>query len=86
MYKIELKPSIAKDIRKIPQAFLSKIDEAISKLVEDPLPENPKKLQGYQDYYRLRVGMYRVIYKVGKKIEIITIIKIGHRKEAYKFF
>lgn len=86
MYKIELKSSIAKDIRKIPQAFLSKIDEAIAKLAEDPIPSQSKKIQGYKDYYRLRVGIYRVIYRVGKKIEVITIIKIGHRKEVYNSF
>ena len=86
MYKIELKKSVFKDIRDIPQVFLKKIEEAIQKLSENPFSPESKKIQGYTDYYRIRVGMYRIIYRVEKKIEIVTIIKVGHRKEIYRNF
>lgn len=86
MFKIELKSSIEKDIRKIPQAFLVKIDQAIQKLAQNPLPKNSQKMRGYNDYYRLKVGVYRIIYRFNHKVEIIFIIKIGHRKEIYRKF
>lgn len=86
MYKIELKSSIAKDMRKIPDAFLLKIDEAITELSQNPIPKASKKMRGYKDYYRLKVGVYRIIYKLNKTIEIVFIMKIGHRKEIYRFF
>ncbi len=84
MYKIELKASVLKDIRKIPDVFLTKIETAISQLAKDPIPKQAKKIRGYSGHYRLRIGMYRVVYRVQKKIEIVTIIKIAHRKNVYK--
>jgi mRNA interferase RelE/StbE len=83
-YRIELKNSVLKDIRRIPQGMLLRIREAIESLAENPLPTKSKKIQGYDDYYRIRIGQYRVVYHIGKKIRIITIIKIGHRKDVYK--
>jgi len=55
-------------------------------LVKNPevLKNNIKKLGGIKDdYYRLRVGNYRVIFKKEEKELIIIIIRIGHRKEIY---
>lgn len=76
MYKMFVKKSVLKDIRKIPTAFLSKIESVISNLAETPLPSGVKKVQGYSDYYRIRVGMYRVVYRVQEEIEIVTIFKV----------
>lgn len=86
MYKIEFKASVLKDIRRIPQVFLEKIELAINGLSKNPLPKGVKKVQGYDKFYRLRVGMYRVVYSLGDKVKIITIIKIGHQKEVYRGF
>jgi len=58
----------------------------IKVLSADPeiLANNIKKLKGmYQDYNRLRVGDYRVIYSREKERFLIIIIRIGHRKEIY---
>lgn len=84
MFKIEFKNSVFKDIRRIPRMFLMKIESAINQLAKNPIPKQSKKIEGYQDYYRIRVGMYRVIYRVQKKIEIVTITKIRHRKDVYR--
>jgi mRNA interferase RelE/StbE len=54
---------------------------------EDPniLKNNIIKLAGTkEDYYRLRVGNYRVIYEKKEKELIILIIRIGHRREVYQ--
>jgi len=84
MYKIKFKASVLKDIRKIPQVFLEKIEVTIAELSKTPLPDRVRKIQGYDKFYRLRVGMYRVVYSIEDEIKIITIIKIGHRKEVYQ--
>ena len=86
MYKIEFKKSVLKDILKTPKAFLEKIEKAINEVAKNPTPTQSKKIQGRVDHYRIRVGMYRVVYKVEKKIEIVTVVKVGHRKEVYRFF
>ena len=56
---------------------------AIADLEEDPKPVGYKKLKG-RDGYRIRVGDYRIIYKVFDSELIIDIITLGHRKDIYK--
>jgi len=46
----------------------------------DPHPLVSRRLTGYDDVYRVRVGMYRVIYSVSGRKLIVIILKIGHRK------
>ena len=43
-----------------------------------------KKLAGYSDRYRLRVGDYRIIYEIADEQLIILVVGVGHRREAYR--
>jgi mRNA interferase RelE/StbE len=43
-----------------------------------------KKLAGYSDRYRLRVGDYRIIYEIADEQLIILAVGVGHRREAYR--
>jgi len=84
-YKIVILPSVAKDIRRFPLYVLENLDARIATLSYDPFPPHSRKLEGTEgDYYRLRAGQYRIIYEVAKTIRILTIVKIGHRKDVYK--
>jgi len=63
---------------------LKKIQLAIDALSENPHPVGNKKLKGeYQNFYRIRIGDYRVLYSIKDKIKIIDIRQIGHRKDIY---
>lgn len=84
LFRIVLKKSIAKDIRGIPASALKRIKNAIDQLRTNPYPDGHEKVRGYDRTYRIRIGRYRVIYEVEKTIRIITIIRIGHRKNVYK--
>jgi mRNA interferase RelE/StbE len=68
---------------KLPQAIKERIIRAVRRLGKDPFPTGVRKLAG-SDYYRLRVGDYRVIYEVQKDKLIILVIRIGHRKDVYR--
>ncbi|MDC9714464.1 MAG: type II toxin-antitoxin system RelE/ParE family toxin [Gammaproteobacteria bacterium] len=81
-YEIKIKTSAEKELRKIPQEYLVRIVAEIGALSENPFPHNSIKLSG-QDKYRLRVGKYRVLYSINKKILTIFIVKVAHRKSAY---
>ena len=83
-YQIVFKKSVRKDLRKLPRSICRHILDSIQSLQQDPLPKNATKIQSYEHYYRMRIGEYRVIYHFKKKIEIITIIRVRHRKDAYK--
>jgi mRNA interferase RelE/StbE len=79
-YQIEIKPSAAKELEKLPRQVIPRVVTAINKLTENPYPQGIKKLAGFERTYRIRVGDYRVLYDVLDKLLIIEII----RKDAYK--
>lgn len=81
---IERLPSVKKDIRKIPKKMLELIFDAIKKLEQEPFPSGATPIEGYKNHYRIRIGNYRVVYEVGVKIRIITIVRIRHRKDVYR--
>lgn len=83
-YRIVVKESVLRDIRRLPQLVVQRLYEHIAALANEPIPSGAEKIHGYNHYYRIRVGAYRVIYEVGRSIRIITIIRIGHRKDVYK--
>lgn len=73
MYTIEFKSSVEKDFRNIPRAQQLKIWNSIQALKTDPRPKNSRKLVGTDSEYRIRVGDYRVIYRIEDDHRIVII-------------
>ena len=89
MYQLKFLGKALDDLKKIDRAHQLIIKEKLLILAENPqvLKNNIKKLSGIKDnYYRLRVGRYRVIFKKEEKRLIIVIVRIGHRKKVYMYF
>lgn len=82
-YKIEFKQSVAKDLRSIPNSDVRRILNRIEQLAENPRAEGCIKLTG-QDVYRVRVGLYRVLYEIKDQVLVVDVIKVGHRSTIYK--
>jgi len=79
--KLTITSHAQKQIKKYPRALKIIIVERIRKLVFEP-STSFNKLEGYKNYYKVRVGAYRIIFvKYPKEIEIVLV---GHRKEVYK--
>jgi mRNA interferase RelE/StbE len=83
-YKIELKPSAVRSLSLIPKEDQRLIRSRIDALANNPFPPNVKKLEGEENLYRVRAGHYRIIYQIHKKILLILVVAIGHRKEVYR--
>jgi len=83
-FKIEWRSSTKKDLRKIQPQQVIRILEAVNSLCKDPRPSNSCKLSGSERTYRLRVGDYRVIYEIFEDRIVIEVLKVRHRKEAYR--
>ena len=86
MSTVEFIKEAVEELSRIDLIWQKRILNKIKILSADPknLANNIKKLKGkYRDYYRLRVGDYRVIYSRENDRLIIIIIRIGHRKEIY---
>lgn len=82
-FRIEFAASVRKDFRNIPKQDVARILKRIEALAENPRPPDSKKLSG-DDAMRIRVGVYRIIYEVRNDLLIILILKVGHRKDAYR--
>ncbi len=82
-FKIFFKTSVEKDLKRIPKKYLTKILKKIEMLKENPKPEGSEKLTG-KELYRIRQGIYRIVYSVQENELTVWVIKIGHRKEIYK--
>jgi mRNA interferase RelE/StbE len=82
MYSIVIDRYAEKQLAKIPPPFFNRIVKAIHALAENPRPHGYKKLKG-RPGYRIRIGNYRVIYKIEDQILTVFIIEIGDRKNIY---
>ena len=83
-YRIEVKRSAAKALKKIPKPDRKRISEKIDSLADDlPSPEITK-MKGDNPFHRIRVGDFRIIYEVQDEVLVILIVKVGHRKDIYR--
>jgi len=82
-YKIEIKRSAAKELEKIQKRDRDRIIEKIQSLSEDPRPLQSEKLSG-EEKYRIRQGDYRVLYQIYDEVITVVVVKVAHRREAYK--
>lgn len=82
-YKISFKKSAVKELHKLPKKEVIRITESIGKLSANPRPEGCKKLKGYTNLWRIRSGIYRVIYSIENQILVVEILEIVNRKDAY---
>lgn len=76
-YKITFKRSVAKDLRSIPRRDVKRILKRIDALAENPRGEGCIKLSGL-DRYRIRLGLYRVVYEIIDDRLVITVVRVGH--------
>jgi mRNA interferase RelE/StbE len=82
-YEIRILSSAEKEMDKLPIVVHSRISNRILSLENNPRPRGAKKLSG-RDEYRLRVGNYRILYTISDSDSAVTIIAVGHRREAYR--
>ncbi|MDX1587997.1 MAG: type II toxin-antitoxin system RelE/ParE family toxin [Oleiphilaceae bacterium] len=82
-YKLVFKKSVSRDLRSIPEKDVSRILHRMEKLRENPRPVGSEKLSG-QERYRVRQGVYRIVYEVEDARLVVTVVKVGHRKHVYR--
>ena len=82
-FKITFKKSVAKDLRGIPPADVKRILQRIDMLAENPRGEGCVKLS-VQERYRVRQGVYRVVYEIRDESLIVLVVKVAHRSAVYK--
>ncbi len=82
-YSLIFKKSVAKDLRNIPNKDVKRILKRIDLLLENPREDGCIKLSG-QEKYRVRQGIYRIVYEIKDFELIVMVVKIAHRSVVYK--
>jgi mRNA interferase RelE/StbE len=83
-YEILIKASAAKEIEDVPnRKDRRRIIERVRSLRDEPRPPGCQKLSG-QDKYRVRQGVYRIVYSIHDESLVVQVVKVGHRKDAYR--
>jgi mRNA interferase RelE/StbE len=82
-YKILVERNAEKEFKKIPKEIQKKIVLIITKLKDNSRPINARKISDSENYYRIRIGDYRILYEINDKEKELNIFRIRHRKEAY---
>jgi len=84
-YSLYIKPSAGKELEAVgAKPDRHRIIAKIQALAQEPRPRGSEKLAGYDDRYRIRQGNYRIVYLIDDRTSVVTIFKIGHRREVYR--
>jgi mRNA interferase RelE/StbE len=83
-YAVALERAAARFLLRLRDAKLKKrLDDAIEALSDDPRSQGCRKLAGTSDRYRVRVGDYRIVYRIDDGKVVVLVLLIGHRREVY---
>ena len=82
-YRLTFKKSVAKDLRRLPGKDVKRLLTRIEELAEEPRGEGCIKLAGLERY-RVRQGIYRIIYEIVDDRLVVTVVKIAHRARVYR--
>ena len=83
-YTVLIAPAAERQLKSLPKATQTQITKRLLKLEGDPRPSGMKKLEGEKDFYRLRVGDFRIIYSIRDRELMALVVKIGHRGDIYR--
>jgi mRNA interferase RelE/StbE len=83
-YTIKFRPAVEKNLRTLPQKDLIRIKRKIDALAENLPDKAITKMKGNNNFHKVRVGDYRVIFEIHDATLVILVVKIGHRKDIYK--
>ncbi|BAY96112.1 plasmid stabilization system [Tolypothrix tenuis PCC 7101] len=83
-YQVEFTRKASKQLAKLPENVQQRIKIKVEEIAENPRPSGVVKLENSNNRYRIRVGDYRVLYEIIDDLLIVTVVKIGHRREVYQ--
>lgn len=82
-FEVRFHKSVPKDLDDIPKRDAERILLAIRGLANDPRPPQSQKMVGV-DKYRLRCGVYRVVYEIQDAVLVVYVVRVAHRKDVYR--
>ena len=82
-YSVFIKPSAARELAAVPLWDRRRLVARIGRLASDPRPPGCEKLTG-AERYRIRQGVWRVLYTIADEVVTVVVVKVGQRREVYR--
>lgn len=83
-YTVVFARSARKELQALDPPVALRIFKHIELLVSKPRPAGAIKIEGAADLWRVRVGEWRVVYRIADREKLVDIVAIRHRREAYR--
>jgi len=83
IYTVNIKPVAQRYLKKLPPSLQIRITQRLKGLETNP-GQGAKKLQGFENRYRIRMGDYRIIYEIHDNILLVVVVEVGHRSDIYR--
>jgi mRNA interferase RelE/StbE len=83
-YTIQFKSLALRQLEKLPRETQRRLSAKIEALRDDPFPVGCNKMSGIPDAWRIRVGDHRVVYQVHRRVLLVLVLTVGHRKDVYR--
>jgi len=83
-YALSFARSARKELEVFDERLLHRIFPRIDALSMNPRPRGCKKIEGEEDLWRIRIGQYRVLYRIYDADKLVDVIAIRHRRDAYR--
>jgi mRNA interferase RelE/StbE len=83
-YRVVVEDGAARAIRKLDRGAQRLVVARLERLAEDPRPPGSKKLEGAEDLHRLRVGDYRIVYRIEDQVLLVLVVRVAHRSDVYR--
>ncbi|HEX9844206.1 MAG TPA: type II toxin-antitoxin system RelE/ParE family toxin [bacterium] len=83
-YSLIWRRSAEKELRALPKDAIARLVALAESLRENPFPQGTRKLVNSEHAYRLRSGDYRIVYTVEGNRLTVEVVRVAHRKEAYR--
>ncbi len=84
-YEIIFKREARKGVVRLPENLYERVTRTIDDLAADPRPRGAVKMRGTgeREEWRVRVGDYRIVYRVDDEARQVVILAVGHRGSVY---
>jgi mRNA interferase RelE/StbE len=83
-YAIDIKTSARKELEDLSDSLIERLARKIDGLAANPRPSGCKKLRGYKDLWRIRIGDYRVVYIIDDNRRMVSVTRVAHRRDLYE--
>ena len=83
-YALDIKPSARRELENLSDSLIARLLPKIEGLAANPRPSGCRKLRGYKDLWRIRVGDYRVVYIIDDDRKRLSVTRVAHRRDVYE--